>query len=281
MVEPSLRYVIIHVRGETCSSRTEYILGRKSRSEWRDCRTLYDGDPNQPSTLRVEYGPLCALVLNRDINYQFHLDLESRVYKAFHSSAYGGPNGFRPQARTHQPSGRTVHVQTETVDTGERREMYGYTARRVTIRTIYSYSPENDRGSSDTEADGWYIDPPAALRALHPPMSGHAIVQAVVNGRVDTPIFTDTGPRETGFALLVKQTAHFSSRDAKGNIRIHTSEYRDEVTEFSEEALSADLFVPPPTFRRVAHLPGEPAAPFALRMRLTWQNLKHKFIAKY
>src|SRR5262245_22600349 len=136
MVEPSLRYTIIHVRGEKCcSSRTEYILGRKSRSEWRDCRTLYDGDPNQPSTLRVEYGPLRALVLNHDINYQFHFDLESRVYKAFHLS--GGPTGFGPQARTHQPSGRTVHVQTETVDTGERREMYGYTARRVTVRTIY------------------------------------------------------------------------------------------------------------------------------------------------
>jgi hypothetical protein len=150
----------------------------------------------------------------------------------------------------------------------------------VIIRTTHRYSHENDARSANTGADGWYIDPPAAWLALHPPMSGHAIFQFVVNGGVDTPVFTDVGPRETGFPLLVTRTQRGSFRDGEGNIRIHTSEYRDEVTEFSEETLGSDLFVPPLDFRRVPRVPGEPAVPLALRMRLGWQNFKPKFIAK-
>jgi hypothetical protein len=52
-------------------------------------------------------------------------------------------------------------------------------------------------------------------------------------------------------SLLVMKTQRSSFRDAEGNIRIHTSEFRDEVTEFSEETLGPDPFVPPRDFRRV------------------------------
>jgi hypothetical protein len=166
-------------------------------------------------------------------------------------------------------------VRTETIDTGERREMFGYTARRVIIRTTHRVTPEDDARSGEAEADCWYIDPPAAWRALHPP--GRAIFDFAGNV---TPVFTDVGPRESGFPLLVRKTEHSRFRDAEGNIRTHTSGYRDEVTEFSEEALDPDLFVPPRDFRRVSRLPGEPAIPFALRMRIGWQNFKHKLIAR-
>src|SRR5207249_7603695 len=65
------------------------------------------------------------------------------------------------------------------------------------------------------------------------------------SGRTDTPVFTDVGPRESGFPLLVRRTHHSNFKDAAGNIRIHTSEDCDEVIEFSEAPLPADLFVPP------------------------------------
>jgi hypothetical protein len=106
-------------------------------------------------------------------------------------------------------------------------------------------------------------------------MAGHAIFHSGDH----TPVFTDVGSRENGFPLLVKKTERWSFRDAEGNIRIHTWEYRDEVTEFSEEPLDADLFVPPRDFRRVSRLPGEPAIPFGVRMRIGWENFKHKFMA--
>jgi hypothetical protein len=223
MAEESLRYVIVH--GEARFSRTEYICGRNSRSEYRNGPFLVDGDPKRPETMQLEFGPRRALIQNRDLGYQFDIDLESRVYTAFELHEYRRPGSFTPKVESHEPSGRTVHVRTETIDTGERKEMFGYTARRVTIRTTYRYSPDDDAGSLDSEADGWYIDPPAAWLALHPPIRGHAIFHThAVGGRIDTPVFTDVGPRECGFPLLVTRThrsnqgcldAHYGARPAR------------------------------------------------------------------
>ena len=103
---------------------------------------------------------------------------------------------------------------------------------------------------------------------------------AVVNGRVDTPVFTDIGPRETGFPLLVKRTHRSTLKDPEGNIRTFISEDSDEVVEFSEEPLNPDLFIPPEGFRRVARLPGDPVLPFGVRFRVGWQNLKHRFMTR-
>ena len=97
-------------------------------------------------------------------------------------------------------------------------------------------------------------------------------MQAVVNGRTDTPVFTDVGPRETGYPLLVTRIHRSNFRDAEGNMRTPTSEDRDQATEFSEEPLATDLFVPPGDFRRVPHLPGETSLPFGVRMRHTLQR---------
>ena len=211
MADASLRYVKVYVSGEALSSRTEYILGRKSRSESRVSHSLRD----QQGTLR-------AWIENHDLRRIFQLDFESLVYTASPIPYYGGRVGFKPRRRDrHRPSGRTVHVRTETIDTGERREMFGYTARRVIIRTSHRYSPDIDGRYSDTEADCWYIDPPPAWLALHPPTPGHAILQAVVNGRVDTPEFTDIGPRETGFPLLVKRTHRSTLKDPRRKPSFH------------------------------------------------------------
>src|SRR5437016_3987494 len=81
--------------------------------------------------------------------------------------------------------------------------------------------------SQYTETDGWYIDHPAWF-AVHPPLRGHAIVQVAVNGKTDTPVFTDIGPRETGFPLLATRIHRSNLKDEEGNIRTYTSEDRDE-----------------------------------------------------
>src|SRR5881409_1276499 len=89
MAEPSLRYVIVNLQGEMRTSRTEYLLGRNSRFESRDCRGYCDGDPTHPGAMQFQYGPLRALIQNRDLHYQFHVDLESRVYTSSRLSEYG------------------------------------------------------------------------------------------------------------------------------------------------------------------------------------------------
>jgi len=275
MPEPSLRYEIVSIHGEMCNSRTEYILGRNSRSESRDCRGYCDGDPNRPGAVtRYKYGPLRAYIQNRDMHYAFQLDLEAGVYTAARVNEYGGRSWSMSKMRRMkpQPSGRAVNVHTQTIDTGERREMYGYIARHVIARTTCKFSQENDSDPTGMELDGWYIDPPAAWLTLYPPRPSHCIL--AYNGQFDTPVFTDDGPRKTGFPLLLTRTHRSRFTDAEGKVRDHAFVDSQEVTEFSEESLDYDLFVPPRNFRRVRQLPGGSPLPFALRMRLGWERLK-------
>src|SRR5262245_32048448 len=137
MPDASLRYVIVNVWRETHSSRTEYILGRNSRSEYRLSQTFRERDPNQPGAVREEHGPVRALIQNHQLHSQFHLDLEARVYTTMHLPDYRSPTSVTTRAPIQRPSGRTLHVHTETIDTGDRREMFGNTARRVMIRTSH------------------------------------------------------------------------------------------------------------------------------------------------
>jgi hypothetical protein len=280
MPEPSLRYEIVSIHGEMRNSRTEYILGRNSRSESRSCRGYCDRDPNQPGAVtRYKYGPPRAHIQNRDLHYCFQLDLESGVYTASRVNEYGSPNWSKPKITKRQPSGRTVHVHTHTVDTGEGREMYGHTARRVITRSTHRVSPESVCGLTETEVDGWYIDPPAAWLMHYPPQNGsYSILH--VNGQFDNPVFTHEGPREMGFPMFLTRTHRSNFTDADGNVRDHTSVDRQEVTEFSEESLAYDLFVPPKDFHRVWQLPGDPPLPISLRMRLGWEKLWDTFAAK-
>src|SRR2546422_1256634 len=68
MAEASLRYVI--VQGEAHFSRTEYICGRNSRSEYRNGPFVVGGDPKRPETMQLEFGPRRALIQNRDLGYR-------------------------------------------------------------------------------------------------------------------------------------------------------------------------------------------------------------------
>jgi hypothetical protein len=124
--------------GEMRTSRAEYILGRNTRSETRSCSGHCD-DPAQPAVIRYEYGPRLASIHNRTRGYFFQLDLESRVYTAHRLNKHGGI-GKVVIAPPRDPS-RTLHVHTETIDTGERRKIFGRTARHVITRVTQTHHP--------------------------------------------------------------------------------------------------------------------------------------------
>jgi hypothetical protein len=109
---------------------------------------------------------------------------------------------------------------------------------------------------------------------------------SVFTSEKDDYKFTETGKRETGFALLYTRTQTQVCRDATGNSRDYRSVLHQEVTEFSETPLEPDLFVPPLDFERVPQLPDSLHYAFAYRIRLQWEMLKDsisllKRIAKY
>ena len=141
------------------SECTEYMQVDRRREEHRGCfgyrfwptgRTLY-----RPS-------PRTALITRCDLEQTFLLNLDDREYTAWPVRTYPRIEERLPQ---NVPSEQliqrapTVLVETETVDTGERKDFFGRTARHViTTRRIVPLDRAK-QGRRETVTDGWYIDP--------------------------------------------------------------------------------------------------------------------------
>ena len=75
----------------------------------------------------------------------------------------GGAPGAAPPPNAPPPTqprrGGVVNVTNTVTDTGERKEMFGFTARRIKTSTVKEASPDAcNKGSHKSESDGWYID---------------------------------------------------------------------------------------------------------------------------
>ena len=72
-------------------------------------------------------------------------------------AAPGVPPAEQPQ--TEKRRGGVVNIVNTITDTGERKEMFGFTARRIKTSMVMEASPDAcNPGSSRIETDGWYID---------------------------------------------------------------------------------------------------------------------------
>src|SRR5260370_13466322 len=277
MLKGSLRFRTDSLHGDMPTSRTEYVFGLNSRSETRSCSGHSDVFP--PTNLRYEYGPLRAYIHNHDLQYGFELDLDTGAYTAWRANDRGSPTWIKPRLiEPPERSGSTVHSHTETVDTGDRRTLFGYAARRVITKNV---SRRESELTSESESDGWYIDAPVAWLNLHPPpKQGVFPILHVVGsggGKRDDFRITENGVRETGFPLLVRNTNRSYFPDQEGVIRSHESSHVDEVTEFSEAALDPEVFIPPREFKRVMQLPGGIRYPLSSRRRFRWEMLKDSY----
>jgi hypothetical protein len=267
----SLRFRTESLFGDMPASRTEYILDRNTRSESRSCAGHSDTVP--PGNLRYEYGPLRAFIQNPDLQYAFEIDIEAGIYTAWRVREHGNPTRINPRRTDRvERSGSTVHGHIETIDTGERRRVFGYTARRIITRNT---SRRDSELTNESESDGWYIDGPSAWLGLHPPAQQRAYrVLVSGTGRRDDFTFSQKGVRETGFPILVSRIDRSYFRDQDGILKSHERSRRNEVTEFSETTLDRVLFKPPLNFQRVMFLPGAMRYPLLNRMRFRWEMLK-------
>ena len=252
-------------------TRIEYVCGLNTRSESRSCKGRIATAP--PAGIRYENGPLRAYIFNRDLGYRFELEPATRLYTAFRVNEYGSPIWMKPRRiEPAKPSGKTIHNHIDTIDTSERREIFGYIARRVITRSRQTRDSEL---LSESECDGWYIDPPAVWLHLHPPPKPGAYYHLSCGaGERNDYQFTETGKRETGFLLLATRTHKSSFQDETGNSRLYESVHHEEVTEFSEAPLEPDLFVPPRDFKRVPQLADGVHYARTYRIRLRWEMLK-------
>ena len=138
--------------------------------------------------------------------------------------------------------GGHVTVSSNVTDTGERRQMFGHTARHLKIHMTMEASPNScARTNTRMDTDGWYIDVAPALdcavKAVPTRPSGRGSSDCQ-----DDYTIKSTGSGRPGFPVLVT-----TSIDGGGNAITMTQ----ETVELTSAALDPALFEVPAGYREV------------------------------
>jgi hypothetical protein len=136
-----------------------------------------------------------------------------------------------PASRT----GGVVTMTSNTVDTGERRDMFGFTARHLKRTTMMQSSPDAcNPGQMKIETDGWYINLEYGLScpSNRPPQTGRP---SAPGGCRDRYVSKATGPANLGYPLQETTTMYGATGAAMYTMT-------KEVVEMSRQTLDAALF---------------------------------------
>jgi len=142
-------------------------------------------------------------------------------------------------------SGGTVTTTITIKDTGERKQMFGYTARHLIMTMESASSPDAcNKTKTKMETDGWYID-------FEPQFDCDDTAQYSPNYRnpakptcQDKYVMKTNGTAKRGYPVYEKMTMF----DESGK---ETMSYTNEVVELSKATLDAGLFDVPQGYREV------------------------------
>jgi hypothetical protein len=227
--------------------------------------------------------PRTALITRCDLKQAFYLNLDDRQYTAgplqtfptreemLVRAAISGQLAGAPQREP------TVLVETETVDTGERKEYFGHTARHVvTTRRVIPLAGAKRRADT-TVTDGWYIDLDSHIScepSWRSARSGHGFLTATIKGEAgDVPTFKDIGEPERGFAVASKGTTSGTITSPDGSTRQQVSTWETEVTELSTAAIDPAFFELPLGFKLVERIRQDPVPPLVIRLKQVYERL--------
>ena len=178
--------------------------------------------------------------------------------------------GAAPSAPAEAPrQGGVLTYITNVTDTGERKEMFGFTARHVKTSLTMKSSPDACHPLNQRmETDGWYIDLSANFNCNlgRPPMMTN--FPSVPGGCRDRVVFRQEGTGKTGYPLI--ETTTMYSPDGKV---VFTS--TKEVVELSREPLDAALFDVPQGYTEAAssqELYGMPSAADIMNQAMQGQS---------
>ena len=151
----------------------------------------------------------------------------------------GGGGAVNPAAAPSAPQrGGVVNVTQTITDTGERKQMFGFTARRIKTSLVKTATPDACDKDMKVETDGWYIDFQFAFECPGQPHKPQPVPVRPQRPGCQDEVRTKTiGSAKLGFPLLVTTTMY--QPDGK------TTTSTQEVLELSREPLSAALFEAP------------------------------------
>src|SRR5688572_27644270 len=207
---------------------TSYIKGKRQRSEANNGQMI--------------------VIQQCDLRRNIQIMPQAQAYIIQPYDTASNPPSTNNGRASSQPStttrGGVVTSTVTTKDTGERKQVLGYTARHIITTMETESSPEAcSQTKSKMQIDGWYIDAEFALecdsgvayKPYTPPQSG---------GCQDRYVTKQVGTAKRGYPVLEKMTMF----DPSG---VESFSTINEVVEFSHATLDASLFDVPAGYREV------------------------------
>ena len=185
-----------------------------------------------------------ATVEQCDLKRNLQISDKKKMYavEPFDDGTSDTPTPSTPTTKTPKTKiekGGTITYISNITDTGERKQMFGLTARHIKTSMTMQASPDACmKESIKTETDGWYVDLPSfscpiTVRPQMPQMSG-----ASSGGCRDRIAFKTSGGGKLGFPLTETRTMKMGG-DGEDAMNMSQS---IETLEFSKATLDAALF---------------------------------------
>jgi hypothetical protein len=217
---------------------TSYIKGKRQRSETNNGQMI--------------------MLQQCDLRRNIQIMPQAKVYVVQPYDQPATSNTANPSSPSYQPGatkkGCVVTSTVTTRDTGERKQMFGYTARHIVTTMVTDSSPDAcSPMKSKMEIDGWYID---AAFALDCDVSAayKSNRPQTASGCQDRYETKQVGLAKKGFPVWEKTTM-FDPNGAESFSSIN------EVVEFSQATLDASLFDVPEGYREVKDFASAFSAP--------------------
>lgn len=139
--------------------------------------------------------------------------------------------------------GGTITMTSVITDTGERKQMFGLTARHIkTTMTMQSSPDACSKGDMRIDTDGWHVDLPQFSCPMRTPRNPMAGMREPTRGCMDRTIVKSSGSGKLGFPLQLTQTINTGGgEDASFSQTI-------ETLEFTKATLDDALFDVPASY---------------------------------
>ena len=205
---------------------TSYIKGKRQRSETNNGQMV--------------------VLQQCDLRRNIQIMPQAKVYvvQQYDEPATGNAaNSTVSQPATNKKGGVVTSTVT-TRDTGERKQMFGYTARHIVTTMVTDSTPDACSPlKSKMEIDGWYIDAAFALEC-DASQAYKSYRPQTASGCQDRYETKQIGLAKKGFPVWEKSTM-FAPDGSESFSSVN------EVVEFSQATLDASLFDVPQGYREV------------------------------
>ena len=217
---------------------TSYIKGKRQRSETNNGQMI--------------------MLQQCDLRRNIQMMPQAKVYIVQPDDDSATSNAANTSSPSYQPGttkkGGVVTSTVTTRDTGERKQMFGYTARHIITTMVTDSSPDAcSPMKSKMEIDGWYIDAAFALDC-DVSQAYKSYKPQTATGCQDRYETKQVGLAKKGFPVWEKTTM-FSPDGAESFSSVN------EVVEFSQATLDASLFDVPEGYREVKDFASAFSAP--------------------